>query len=292
MIKTCAVLLAAAALLECGKSAPAAGTPAPAAPVTASPAPVMPTPPPAERVESPAPRPAPPPPEPVAPQAPKTAEPATPPPPAPQAQDGRGPLKVGVVNLKTCFEGSGTLRYDRAKEVDEELKGQIAELDKKAKELRNDIDTLIEQIKALVPSQNLHHVKSIQLGMKQAELKLTGDLSVKRIQGFYTDLKREVFNDIQTAVDAVSKEQNYDLIFRIEQPLLEEKDERTLTTEIISRVVMYHHERLDITPLVIKRLNEDWAKKRAALGWECKDCKKKNTGDACTATPGCKGKKP
>jgi hypothetical protein len=94
----------------------------------------------------------------------------------------------------------------------------------------------------------------------------------------------------------IGKEQNFDLIVRVEQPLLEEQDPENLTQRINNRVVLYHNPAADVTPIVLKRLNDEYAKHRAAAGvaaeWECKECKKKNKGDACTATPNCKGKKP
>jgi hypothetical protein len=94
----------------------------------------------------------------------------------------------------------------------------------------------------------------------------------------------------------IAQEQKFDLILRVEAPLLEEQDPETVTQRINNRVVLYSHENVDITPLVILRLNAEWAKTKAgglvSREWECPVCKKKNRSGTCTATTGCPGRKP
>jgi Skp family chaperone for outer membrane proteins len=213
---------------------------------------------------------------------------------AASTQEARGPFKLGVVNLKTCFQPD---KFDRIKDVEEELKKtaeeynkQVQTLDKRARELR-------EQIEGLDRSQRLYEEKRRQIALVDAELKITREIGVQRLKGTHADLRREVYNEIERVIRMIGQEQKYDLILRVEQPQLEEQDEATLSMQIVSRVVLHHHESVDLTPVVLDRLTQEWKKQKAAspaapAEWECPVCKKKNKGDACTATPGCKGKKP
>lgn len=210
------------------------------------------------------------------------------------AQEARGPFKLGVVNLKTCFQPD---KYERIKDVEEELKKtaedynkQVQALDKRSRELR-------EQLEGLDRSQKLYEEKRRQLALVDAELKITREIGVQRLKGIHADLRREVYNEIERVIRMIGQEQKYDLILRVEQPQLEEQDEATLSMQIVSRVVLHHNESVDLTPAVLERLAQEWKKQKAAQAppaaeWECPVCKKKNKGDACTATPGCKGKKP
>jgi hypothetical protein len=96
----------------------------------------------------------------------------------------------------------------------------------------------------------------------------------------------------------IAKDQKFDLVLRVEAPSLEEQDPENLAQRINSRVVLYYNEGVDITDMVLKKLNEEWARQKAAgaqpAEWECPVCKKKNkVADAtCAATKDCKGKKP
>lgn len=176
-------------------------------------------------------------------------------------QEPRPPFKLGVVNLKTCFLAD---KYERIKEVTEELKktaeehaGKLKELDRKVRELR-------EQIEGLERSQRLYEEKRRQLALVEAELKITREIGLQRLRSQNTEIYREVYNEIERVIRMIGQEQKFDLILRVEQPQLEEQDEATLSYQIISRVVLHYHEAVDLTPAVLDRLNQEWRKQKAA----------------------------
>ncbi len=212
---------------------------------------------------------------------------------ASHAQEAKTSFKLGVVNLKTCFQSD---KYERIKEIEEDLKKVAEDYNRKVQELDKRIRELREQRDGLDRSQRLYEEKSRQIALAETELKITREFGVQRLKSYHTDLRREVFNEIERVIRMIGQEQKCDLVLRVEQPQLEEQDEATLSMQIISRVVLYHTEGVDLTPLVLERLNQEWKKQKAASGaaaaeWECPACRKKNRGDACS-TPGCKGKKP
>ena len=209
-------------------------------------------------------------------------------------QDEKASFKLGVVNLKTCFQAE---KYERIREVEEELKKVAEEYNKQVSGLDRKVRELREQLEGLDRSQRLYEEKRRQMALVEAELKITREIGVQRIKNHHTELRRDVYNEIERVIRMIGQERKYDLILRVEQPQLEEQDEATLSMQIISRVALYHNESVDLTPAVLERLNQEWKKQKAASApaaaeWECPVCRKKNRGDACTATPGCKGKKP
>ncbi len=230
--------------------------------------------------------------------------PAAPPPqakpadPAPSAASAKEGFKLGVVNLKTCFEREN---YTRIKDVDVELKAKSDELQKKSDDLLNQMSILKQKLTGVDPGQQptLFQKLKRELVLKEAELKYQKEVINKsEFLDYYGDKKIEVYNAIRKAVELIAKEQGFDLVLRVETPLLEEGEQEGISSKIASRVVLYNNDAVDITPVVLKRLNQEYEKEKAlkavAAGaeWECKECKKKNKGDTCTATKDCKGKKP
>ena len=172
----------------------------------------------------------------------------------PPAQDGKAPFKLGVVNLKTCFDKE---RHDRVKDVDAELQKKIQDIDRK-------ISTLKERIENLPPNSTLRADLSRDLQRAATDRKFEAEYGRSRYLDFYNDKKVEIYNEIRTVVDMIAKEQKFDLVLRVEAPQLEEDTRETPTAQIASRVVLYHHENVDITNDVIKRLNDEYKKHKAA----------------------------
>jgi Skp family chaperone for outer membrane proteins len=212
----------------------------------------------------------------------------------PRPQDGKESFKLGVVNLKTCFDPK---HYDRIKEVDVDLQKMADEYTKKIQDIEKRIVELRERYESLPRDSALRAEKILQLRRAEVDLKFEKEYGRARYLDYYSERKIEIYNEIRRVVTLIAAEQKFDLVLRIETPTLEEQDTETVSQRINNRVVLFYHDSVDITPAVVKRLNDEWAKAKVAPAangaeWECPLCKKKNKGDACTATPGCKGKKP
>ena len=215
---------------------------------------------------------------------------------AQEKADGKTPFKLGVVNLKTCFEKE---KYDRIKDIDGDLQKMADAYAKKLQDLEKRMVELREQIESLQRDSPLRAEKILQLRRAETDLKFEKEYGRAKYLDYYSDRKIEIYNEIRRVVTIIAQEQKYDLILRIEAPLLDEQDPETVAQRINNRVVLYSHDSVDITASVLKRLNEEWAKHKAAAAagpveWECPNCKKKNkAADAtCVATKDCKGKKP
>lgn len=180
-----------------------------------------------------------------------------------KTDDPPKPFKLGVVNLKICFEKE---KYDRIKDVDEELKVKATDHAKRQQEIQKRMETLEEQIKQLPRGSSLQVEKLRLFKIAETEAKLEKEFGRAQYLEFYNDKKIEVYNKIREAVDKVGKDGKYDLVLRIEAPTLEETDPESPTQRINSRVVLFHNEGVDITDAVLKVLNADYAKEKAAKG--------------------------
>ncbi len=219
--------------------------------------------------------------------------------PAARAQDkpdGKATFKLGVVNLKTCFEKD---KYDRIKDIDGDLQKMADAYAKKLQDLEKRMVELREQIESLQRDSPLRAEKILQLRRAETDLKFEKEYGRAKYLDYYSDRKIEIYNEVRRVVTMIAQEQKYDLILRVEAPHLDEQDPETVAQRINNRVVLYSHDSVDITAAVLKRLNEEWAKHKAAAAsspaeWDCTACKKKNKSAdaACAATKDCKGKKP
>jgi Skp family chaperone for outer membrane proteins len=212
------------------------------------------------------------------------------------SQDGKGHFKLGVVNLKTCFEKD---KYDRIKEIDTDLQKMADAYARKLQDIEKKMLDLKDRIESLPREGALRAELILQARRAETDYKFEKEYGRTKYLEYYSDRKIEIYNKVREVVAAIALEHKFDLILRVEAPLLEEQDPETVTQRINNRVVLYNHENVDITPLVLKRLNEEWAKTKAlaaaaGVDWECSVCKKKNKAAdaACAATKDCKGKKP
>lgn len=212
-----------------------------------------------------------------------------------QEKDGKTSFKLGVVNLKTCFEKD---KYERIKDIDVDLQKMADAYAKKLQDIEKRMLDLRDQIESLPRESPLRAEKILQLRRAETDLKFEKEYGRTKYLEYYSDRKIEIYNEVRRVVAMIAQEQKYDLILRVEAPLLEEQDPETVTQRINNRVVLYSHDSVDITQAVLKRLNDEWSKQKAAAPaaseWECPGCKKKNKAAdaACAATKDCKGKRP
>jgi Skp family chaperone for outer membrane proteins len=209
----------------------------------------------------------------------------------PPKQDGKTQFKLGVVNLKTCFEKE---QYDRIKEIDVELQKKSDEYLRKLGEIDKRLVELKEQIDSLPREMTLRAEKMLLFRRMETDRKFEQEYGRTKYLEYYSDTKILIYNEVRRVVAMIAQQEKFDLILRVEAPLLEEQDPETVTQRINNRVVLYSNEGVDITKLVIKRLNDEWAIAKANPEWECPICKKKNKAAEadCKATKDCKGKKP
>jgi len=183
-------------------------------------------------------------------------------------------FKLGVVNLRTCFDKD---KFERVKEIDAELQKLADDSSKRIQEIEKKMVQLKEQVDGLPAESKLRADKILQLRRLETDLKFEKEYGKAQYLEFYSDKKIEIYNEIRSVVALIAQEQKYDLILRVEAPTLnDQQDPENVTQRINNRVVLYSHESVDITAMVLERLNSEYKKQKAA-GGDKKD-EKKNDG--------------
>ena len=176
------------------------------------------------------------------------------------AQDKDKPFKLGVVNLRTCFDKD---KFERVKEIDADLQKLADDYAKRIQEIEKKMVQLKEQVEGLPPESKLRAEKILQLRRLETDLKFEKEYGKAQYLDFYSDKKIEIYNEIRRVVDLIAKEQKFDLILRMEAPTLsDQQDPENVTQRINNRVVLFHHESTDITTLVVERLNAEYKKQK------------------------------
>ena len=184
-------------------------------------------------------------------------------------------FKVGVVNLRICFDKD---KFERVKEVDADLQKLADEYAKRIREIETNMVKLKEQVEGLPPESKLRADKILQLRRLEVDLKFDKEYGKAQYLDFYSDKKIEIYNEIRRVVALIAQEQKFDLILRVESPTLsDQQDPENVTQRINNRVVLFSHDNMDITNLVVDRLNAEYKKQKAA-GGDKKDGEKKPDG--------------
>jgi len=180
-------------------------------------------------------------------------------------------FKLGVVNLRICFDKD---KYERVKEVDVELQKLADDYSKRIQEIEKKMVQLKEQIEGLPAESKLRADKILQMRRLETDLKFEKEYGKAQYLDFYSDRKIEIYNEIRRVVALIAQEQKFDLILRVESPgLSDQQDPENVTQRINNRVVLYSHESVDITSIVLERLNAEYKKQKAVAPGDKKDGK-------------------
>jgi len=180
-------------------------------------------------------------------------------------------FKLGVVNLRICFDKD---KYERVKEVDVELQKLEDDYSKRIQEIEKKMVQLKEQIEGLPAESKLRADKILQMRRLETDLKFEKEYGKAQYLDFYSDRKIEIYNEIRRVVALIAQEQKFDLILRVESPgLSDQQDPENVTQRINNRVVLYSHESVDITSIVLERLNAEYKKQKAVAPGDKKDGK-------------------
>ncbi len=168
------------------------------------------------------------------------------------------PTKVAVCDMELVFKN-----YDKANDIK-------ADLDQKAQNIKSEADARTKALDKI--TQQLESLKSGSGEYEAKVLELTR-LSVERdswlaVQQQLTTRERhrrakEMYKDISDTIAKVAKERGYDLVLYIEPAQQETRTLEEMLQVIARRKVLYNDPSLDITDLVLPRLNEQY---KAAKG--------------------------
>jgi Skp family chaperone for outer membrane proteins len=181
-------------------------------------------------------------------------------------------LRIGVVNVRSCFEKD---QYGRRKEGLEGLGKLRGDLTQEGAELQKKIAALGDLMSRTPRNAELYVDKLRQRAHAEYDLKLLQEVGTRKVRDRLNDLELRVHADIRRVVAQVARAGNLDLVLRADEPRLQEEDSEA-SQRNASRDVLYHQDALDITGPVLVRLNADWSQ-----AWTCEACKRKLADPKC-----------
>ena len=180
--------------------------------------------------------------------------------------------RIGVVNVRRCFEKDG---YARMKEGMEELGTLREAFTREGEELQKKIAALADVMTRTPRSGDLYVEKLRQRAHAEYDLKLLQEVATRKVRDRLNDLEFRVQGDLRRVVAQVARGLELDLVLRADDPRPPE-EELEASLRSATRDVLFHSDALDITSPVLARLNADWVQ-----AWTCADCKRKVVDPKC-----------
>jgi Skp family chaperone for outer membrane proteins len=181
-------------------------------------------------------------------------------------QGAPGALRIGVVNVRRCFDKE---QYARMKEGLEELGKLRDAITREGEELQKKVAALADLMSHTPRSADLYVEKLRQRAHAEYDLKLLQEVGNRKVRDRLSELELRVQGDIRRVVARVARARQLDLVFRADEPRAPE-DDAEASGRAATRDLLFHQDSLDITAPVLEGLNADWAQ-----AWSCADCKRK-----------------
>lgn len=160
-------------------------------------------------------------------------------------------LKVGVVDLKKCFDST---RYDRINDEEERFKASFEELRKELDDINKKVDMAERNLKNSEDLPKLYADTARELGLLKYEAKMTAEFNREKSLAKYQEIQTDIYNGIRIVVNDYARKNGFDLVLKIDEP----KQDATGGTPAYRRLsepVLFHQETLDITDQIIDELN-------------------------------------
>lgn len=168
------------------------------------------------------------------------------------SQEPAKPLRVAVVDVPRVMDG-----YEKSKKFEKMLEEQFNKEKQKLKDLQDEREEIRKQ------SRTAGDAKKEELALKIQELeykfKLTEDNVQKTLAIHHRRYTQEVYGEIRDEVALYGKEKNYDIILK--KSSFDDKDnDQQMQIEMMSNMVLFNKEAMDVTAEVLDRLNTRFGK--------------------------------
>ena len=167
---------------------------------------------------------------------------------------GLGELKIGVVNLSSVFE-----KYTKREEFDKQLKALEKGYEKTVNEKRETIMMLREEAGLLDMGSESRNKKEEEIQKRSIDMEVFAKFAEQNLLKKYKEYFEDIYVDVTKEVKIFAKENNYDLIFKNEEPELISKEISDLQFKIGIKSVLYYSDAVDITPQIIEIINKRYS---------------------------------
>lgn len=166
-------------------------------------------------------------------------------------------LKVGVVNMKDCFDDK---KCKRVAALQKELNDMKDKIQAELQEMKKTADGLASKLKDATPGGPLAKKFRAEFAEIQAKMKAKDEVGKVELQEFWRKARGEVYDEVCKAAEAIAKSRGLDIVLKDDQSAPNEPEEEKMQVpsdmKIVYRAVLYYSEKLDITKEVLDELNK------------------------------------
>ena len=166
------------------------------------------------------------------------------------SQDESVPTKVGFLDIRTAFKD-----YWKRENVEKSLRARTDALEEAISKEKERLDELGEALDTLNQGSPEFQQRRREIEMIRFSLKFDQEEELRRIQREARRKEALLYKDIVRECQAFGEERGFSAIM-LSSPLPPKfEDEADLELVIATRSVLWHDDRLDVTPQVLEFLN-------------------------------------
>ena len=166
-------------------------------------------------------------------------------------------FKIGIVDLDVVFE-----KYKKKEDLAQDLQNREKEFKDEINKKRKEMIDLSEETQLLDLGSETRRKNEDTLERKNVELEGYAKFAQRQVIKGYKTLVEQIYGEIVKKVEEIGESEGYDLIIKKQEPELNSGQLSDLNINIGIRTVLYHSKAVDITAIVIERLNADYSKEK------------------------------
>lgn len=167
------------------------------------------------------------------------------------------PHKVGLIDMAQVFKD-----YEKFKALREELQAEIDQSETQAKRMVEELKALQAQIASgqLKDGSPEYQKLEQQLFQKKGELESFRQVQQRDFLRKESEIYKKIYLETQDMVKQFAEYYNFTLIVRFNRSNVDEADNPQEVIQSMNRQVVYYREHDDITPRIVRALNDRYTK--------------------------------
>ena len=169
------------------------------------------------------------------------------------------PPNIAVVNLPLIFE-----RYRMTKDLEERFDQRSRAVRAEAENRRQAMDNRLAALEAFDPASKDYAERREELLRTQIEYRVWLEFEEQRLRAENKAWLVQIYQEVREAVARAAEQRGIDLVLTYDELFEDVRDSDLLRQQILLKKVLFFSERLDLTELVGKDLNDQYAKRGGA----------------------------
>lgn len=167
-----------------------------------------------------------------------------------KSASGPTPSKVGVIDLEYVFKN-----YEKFKQQSERVQEEFKQRRDELSVLDQQIKKLAEEQKQFKPASAEYQKRDNDITRMSADLRAQAEQAQKEFARKDAALLRRNYDDIQKMIELAAHQRHLTVVLQKQSPSSESDGSMGEIRRDLSRFVLYHEPKLDITELVLYNLN-------------------------------------